>query len=106
MACVAGAGGGSATRGAAVRAGAVAKAAGAAPGCVETPLIEQQVSARATTAVRNREDGIRELLKEKQPSLRMSLPAEIADTALWLCRREAHNITGTAIPVDGAWTAQ
>ena len=76
------------------------------PGWVETPLIEPQISARATAAGGNREDGIRELLKEKQPSLRMSLPAEIADTALWLCRREAHNITGTAIPVDGAWTAQ
>ena len=76
------------------------------PGWVETPLIEPQISARATAAGGSRDDGIRELLKEKQPSLRMSLPGEIADTALWLCRREAHNITGTAIPVDGAWTAQ
>lgn len=76
------------------------------PGWVETPLIEPQISARAAAVGGSRDDGIRELLKEKQPSLRMSLPEEIADTALWLCRREAHNITGTAIPVDGAWTAQ
>jgi 3-hydroxybutyrate dehydrogenase len=76
------------------------------PGWVETPLIEPQISARAMAAGGSREDGVRELLKEKQPSLRMSLPEEIADTALWLCRREAHNITGAAIPVDGAWTAQ
>ena len=54
----------------------------------------------------NREIGIQELLKEKQPSLRMSLPEEVADTAVWLCRREAHNITGASIPIDGAWTAQ
>jgi len=36
----------------------------------------------------------------------MSLPEEIASLAVFLCRREAHNITGTAMPVDGGWTAQ
>ena len=23
-----------------------------------------------------------------------------------LCRREAHNVTGTSFPMDGGWTAQ
>ena len=32
--------------------------------------------------------------------------AEIAALAVFLCRREAHNITGAAMPVDGGWTAQ
>ena len=36
----------------------------------------------------------------------MTLPAEIAALAVFLCRREAHNITGAALPVDGGWTAQ
>ena len=36
----------------------------------------------------------------------MSLPAEIGALAVFLCRREAHNITGAALPVDGGWTAQ
>lgn len=76
------------------------------PGWVETPLIEPQINARAEMFDGNRDIGIQELLKEKQPSLRMSLPEEIADTAVWLCRREAHNITGASIPIDGAWTAQ
>lgn len=74
------------------------------PGWVETPLIEPQIDARRDGG--SREAGIRALLSEKQPSLRMSQPAEIADTVLWLCRREAHNITGTSIAIDGAWTAQ
>lgn len=74
------------------------------PGWVETPLIEPQIAARAGDG--GREAGIRALLAEKQPSLRMALPAEIAALALWLCRREAHNLTGAAIPVDGGWTAQ
>lgn len=74
------------------------------PGWVETPLIEPQISARQGPG--GREDGVRALLAEKQPSLRMSLPEDIAALAVWLCRREAHNLTGAALPVDGGWTAQ
>ena len=74
------------------------------PGWVETPLIEPQIEARMGTG--SRDDGVRALLSEKQPSLRMTLPAEIAALAVFLCRREAHNITGAALPVDGGWTAQ
>ena len=74
------------------------------PGWVETPLIEPQIQARVGGGTR--EDGVRALLSEKQPSLRMSLPEDIAATVLWLCRRESHNLTGAAIPVDGGWTAQ
>jgi len=74
------------------------------PGWVETPLIEPQIEARMHGGTRD--DGVRALLAEKQPSLRMSLPAEIARLAVFLCRREAHNITGASIPVDGAWTTQ
>lgn len=76
------------------------------PGWVETPLIEPQVAARSAAIGGSREDGVRALLSEKQPSLRMSLPAEIAELVQWLCRPAAHNLTGAAIPVDGGWTAQ
>ncbi|HEV2607344.1 MAG TPA: 3-hydroxybutyrate dehydrogenase [Xanthomonadaceae bacterium] len=74
------------------------------PGWVDTPLIEPQVVARRGDG--SRENALLSLLREKQPSLRISLPEEIADMVLWLCRCEAHNLTGTAIPVDGGWTAQ
>ncbi|GGA76899.1 3-hydroxybutyrate dehydrogenase [Arenimonas soli] len=76
------------------------------PGWVETPLIEPQIASRAEASGGDRDAGIRALLAEKQPSGRMSLPADIAATVLFLCRREAHNITGAAIPVDGGWTSQ
>lgn len=74
------------------------------PGWVETPLIEPQIEARRNGG--SRDDGVRSLLSEKQPSLRMSLPEDIGATVVWLCRREAHNITGASVPVDGGWTAQ
>lgn len=74
------------------------------PGWVETPLIEPQIEARREGG--SRDAGVRALLSEKQPSLRMTLPDEIGALAVFLCRREAHNITGASLPVDGGWTAQ
>ena len=76
------------------------------PGWVETPLIEPQVKARQDAIGGDRDAGVRALLAEKQPSGRMSLPAEIAELVLWLCRPQAHNLTGAALPVDGGWTAR
>jgi len=74
------------------------------PGWVETPLIEPQIQAHRNGG--SRDDGVRALLEEKQPSLRMSLPEDIGAMVVWLCRREAHNITGAAMPMDGGWTSQ
>jgi len=76
------------------------------PGWVETALIEPQIQARVDQHNGDRAAGIADLLSEKQPSQRMSTPSDIGALALWLCNPTAHNITGTAIPVDGGWTAQ
>lgn len=76
------------------------------PGWTETAIIQPQIDARAAAHGGDRDAGIAELLAEKQPSLRTSDPSEIGALALWLCAPVAHNITGTAIPIDGGWTAQ
>lgn len=76
------------------------------PGWTETSLIEPQIAARAAALGGDRDAGIADLLAEKQPSRRMSDPAEIGRLAVWLASPLSHNVTGTAIPVDGGWTAQ
>lgn len=76
------------------------------PGWTETAIIEPQILQRAAQYGGDREAGIRDLLREKQPSGRTSTPDEIARTVVWLCDPAAHNLTGAAIPVDGGWTAQ
>ena len=76
------------------------------PGWVETALIEPQIQARVDKHNGDRVAGIADLLSEKQPSRRMSTPDEIGQLAVFLCSHSAHNITGTAIPIDGGWTAQ
>jgi 3-hydroxybutyrate dehydrogenase len=76
------------------------------PGWTETAIIQPQIDARAAQLGVGREEAIRDLLKEKQPSLRTSMPQEIARVVTWLCEPAAHNLTGASIPVDGGWTAQ
>ncbi len=76
------------------------------PGWTETAIIQPQIDARAALHGGDRGAGIADLLSEKQPSQRTSDPKEIGALALWLCAPIAHNVTGTAIPIDGGWTAQ
>jgi len=76
------------------------------PGWVDTALVAPQVAERRTQLGVSTEEAIEAMLTEKQPSRRLSSAAEIARLAVFLCERAAHNITGTAIPVDGGWTAQ
>lgn len=77
-----------------------------APGWTETALIQPQILARAELFGGDRAAGIRDLLREKQPSQRMSVPSEIGEAAAMLCQPWAHNINGITLPVDGGWTAQ
>lgn len=76
------------------------------PGWVDTALLAPQIAERRQELGVSTAAAIDAMLAEKQPSHRLSSPAEIARLAVWLCAPDAHNITGTAIPVDGGWTAQ
>lgn len=76
------------------------------PGWVRTPLVERQIEARAKERGLPLERAAVELLAEKQPSQRFTQPSDIAALAVFLCTEAAGNMTGTALPVDGAWTAQ
>lgn len=76
------------------------------PGWVETALVAPQIQERVDKFGGDRLAGIADLLNEKEPSKRMTLPDDIGELALWLCSKSAHNITGASIPIDGGWTAQ
>ncbi|MBL6428842.1 MULTISPECIES: 3-hydroxybutyrate dehydrogenase [Maritimibacter] len=76
------------------------------PGFTETALIESQIQARADLHGGDRDEGIADLLSEKQPSLRMTQTSDLGALAVFLCSDAAHNLTGVTIPVDGGWTAQ
>ncbi|MCP5397269.1 MAG: 3-hydroxybutyrate dehydrogenase [Sphingomonadaceae bacterium] len=76
------------------------------PGYVWTPLVENQIP--DTMAARNmsRDDVIKEVILERQPTKRFSQPEEIGAMALFLCSEAAQNVTGANFSMDGGWTAQ
>jgi 3-hydroxybutyrate dehydrogenase len=76
------------------------------PGWVRTPLVEKQISDIAAERRISQEDATKELLAEKQPSLNFVSPAQLGGTVAFLCSDAASQITGTAISVDGGWTAR
>jgi 3-hydroxybutyrate dehydrogenase len=76
------------------------------PGWVLTPLVQQQVDARAAKDGVDGEEAKRRLLAEKQPSLQFTTTTQLGELALFLCSAGADNIRGAAFNVDGGWTAQ
>ena len=76
------------------------------PGWVLTPLVQQQIDARAKREGIPVEQAQRDLLGEKQPSLQFTTPEQLGDLAVFLCSPGADNLRGAAINVDGGWVAQ
>ncbi len=76
------------------------------PGWVLTPLVAQQVEARAKTEGKSFDEAKRELVAEKQPMLEYTQPENIGALAAFLASDAAATITGSAYSIDGGWTAQ
>jgi 3-hydroxybutyrate dehydrogenase len=76
------------------------------PGWVLTPLVQQQVDARAAADGVDDAEAKRRLLAEKQPSLQFTTPEQLGELAVFLCTPAADNIRGAAFNVDGGWLAQ
>lgn len=71
------------------------------PGEIETPMFEQEARARKMPL-----EEYRKQLCEYHPIGRLGRPEEVASAVLFLASAEASFITGTALSVDGGYTAQ
>ncbi len=76
------------------------------PGWVFTPLVAQQVEARAKVESKLFDEAKRELVAEKQPMLEYTSPDNIGALAVFLASEAAATITGSAYSIDGGWTAR
>lgn len=76
------------------------------PGYVWTPLVENQIGDTANARGISREEVIENVLLAAQPSKKFASVDELGALAAFLCSEGGQSITGTALPVDGGWTAQ
>ena len=72
------------------------------PGTVHTPFVEDYLERHYAA----NKDAVRAELHARQPVGRMGLPEEIASAALYLASDEAAFVTGSALVIDGGWTAR
>lgn len=75
------------------------------PGYVLTPLVEAQIPDTMKEYDMSREDVIKNVMLERQPSKEFATTEELGGTVVFLCSDAAKQITGTTISVDGGWTA-
>ena len=76
------------------------------PGFALTNLIQDQINFIAKKKKISNQKAQIELLKEKQPSLEFVKKEDIAAMIYFLSSKEAKQITGSNIPIDGAWISQ
>jgi 3-hydroxybutyrate dehydrogenase len=75
------------------------------PGYVYTPLVEAQIDGQAKAHGIPRDEVIRDVLLAQQPNKRFAAVEELGALSVFLASDAAASITGTALPVDGGWTA-
>ncbi|PRD43891.1 3-hydroxybutyrate dehydrogenase [Phyllobacterium phragmitis] len=76
------------------------------PGYVLTPLVETQITDQMKARDMDRETVIREIMLDKQPTKQFVTTEQIGALAAFLCTDNAAQINGTALSVDGGWTAE
>lgn len=76
------------------------------PGWVDTPMVNVQVEQLAQQSAIGIDAAREKLLSEKQPIIEMLKPSCIGDLVVFLCSDSATVLSGAALPIDGAWTAQ
>ncbi len=76
------------------------------PGYVRTPLVEGQIADQAKAHNLSEEEVVRDVILASQPNKRFVELSQLADLVLFLCSDAAGSITGTALPIEGGWTAR
>jgi 3-hydroxybutyrate dehydrogenase len=75
------------------------------PGYVWTPLVESQIPDTMKARGLTRDQVIKDVLLEAQPTKEFVTPEEVAAFVVFLCSDAAKQITGANLSIDGGWTA-
>jgi 3-hydroxybutyrate dehydrogenase len=76
------------------------------PGYVWTPLVEHQIPDTMKARNLTKEQVIKDVLLEAQPTKEFVTVDQVASLALYLCSDAAAPITGANLSIDGGWTAE
>jgi 3-hydroxybutyrate dehydrogenase len=76
------------------------------PGYVWTPLVERQIPDTMKARNMTKEQVIRDVMLEAQPTKEFVTVEQVAALALYLCGDDASQITGANLSIDGGWTAE
>jgi 3-hydroxybutyrate dehydrogenase len=76
------------------------------PGYVKTPLVEKQIADQAVAHGISEDEVVSKIMLKKHAIKDFVTPETLGKLALFLASEEASTMTGTALPVDGGWTAQ
>ena len=76
------------------------------PGYVRTPLVENQIRDQAKVHGKPEAEVIRDVILAAQPNKRFVEIKDLSDLVLFLCSPAGASITGSALQIDGAWTAR
>lgn len=74
------------------------------PAYVKTPLVEKQIADQAKAHGISEEDVINNIMLQPMPKKAFIDIEEIAHTAKFLMAKEARNMTGQSLVLDGGWT--
>ncbi|WP_375458246.1 SDR family NAD(P)-dependent oxidoreductase [uncultured Enterovirga sp.] len=74
------------------------------PATIPTPAITERIRGLAEESGMSEEEATRDYLATRQPSRRFIAPEGVAATILFLCGPGGRDITGAALPLDGAWS--
>jgi 3-hydroxybutyrate dehydrogenase len=75
------------------------------PGYVLTPLVQKQIPDTARARGITEAEVIKNVLLYAQPTKQFVTVEQLGGLAVFLSSNAASSITGTALPVDGGWTA-
>jgi 3-hydroxybutyrate dehydrogenase len=73
---------------------------------VLTPLVQKQIPETAKARGITEEQVVKDVLLHAQPTRQFVTTLQIGALSVFLCSAAAASMTGTALPVEGGWTAQ
>jgi 3-hydroxybutyrate dehydrogenase len=76
------------------------------PGYVLTPLVQKQIPETAKARGITEDQVVHDVLLHAQPTRQFVTTEQIGGLSVFLCTALAASMTGTALPVEGGWTAQ